>query len=115
MTAPQIHAMHGEDFIEFIRKPEEGTFPGDGTFANVTQRIKVGLKEIVDGKDDKNIVIVSHGGIVRLIVSYLLEFENGWYNKTWIDNTSISVVEIKDRGNLLRILNDCSHIDTGIV
>lgn len=116
LTVSEIYEKAGEDFVTFMKKPEEGTFPGDGSFANVTKRIAEGLEEVLDGKEDKNIVIVSHGGIVRLTISYLMNFPGDWYNKTWIDNTSVSVIELsKNRGNLLRVLNDFSHINSDIL
>ena len=71
---------------------------------------------VLDGKDNISVAIVSHGGIIRLIVKYLLDIEGEWYNKTWIDNTSITLLELKKGGNLLRVLNDSSHIpDNGII
>ncbi len=110
LTATEISQKFGSGFDEFIKYPEMGSFPGEMSFDNVTERIKRGLKEVIDGKDDKNIVIVSHGGIVRLIIKYLMGFEGEWYNKTWIDNTSVSIVEIRKNGNLMRVLNDYSHL-----
>lgn len=116
MTAKEIAAVYGDAFDTFIANPEEGTFPGEISFDHVTERIQRGLAEVLEGKDGKNIVIVSHGGIVRLIIRYLMGFTGPWYNKTWIDNTSISIVEVRpERGNLLRVLNDFSHLKNGVL
>ena len=50
------------------------------------------------------------------MIKYLLGIEEDLYNSTWIDNTSISVVDVRKNGNILRVLNDCSHIpDNGIL
>lgn len=115
MTAPEISAKYGKDFDDFIVAPEKGVFPGDISFDKVTDRIKAGFEEVLEGKKDKNIVIVSHGGIIRLMIKYLLNFDCEWYNKTWIDNTSISLVEIRKHGTLMRVLNDSSHLNNGIL
>ena len=115
MTAPEISAKYGKDFDDFIVAPEKGVFPGDISFDRVTSRIKIGLDEILEGKKDKNIVIVSHGGIIRLMIKYLMQFDGEWYNKTWIDNTAISLVEIRKHGTLMRVLNDSSHLNNGIL
>jgi Fructose-2,6-bisphosphatase len=115
MTASEISAKYGKDFDDFIVAPEKGEFPGDISFDKVIDRIKVGLEEVLYEKKDKNIVIVSHGGIIRLMIQYLMEFDGEWYNKTWIDNTSISLIEIRKRGKLMRVLNDRSHLNNGIL
>ncbi|HCT63805.1 MAG TPA: histidine phosphatase family protein [Lachnospiraceae bacterium] len=115
MTASEISAKYGKDFDDFIVAPEKGEFPGDISFDRVIDRIKLGLEEVLYEKKDKNIVIVSHGGIIRLMIQYLMEFDGEWYNKTWIDNTSISLIEIRKRGKLMRVLNDRSHLNNGIL
>lgn len=43
LTAKEISAKFGNDFDEFIRYPENGTFPGDISFDHVTERIKKAL------------------------------------------------------------------------
>ena len=116
MTAQEIREGWGESFVEFMKYPEAGTFPGEGSFDQVTERIRQGLDQVLEQKDGKNIAIVSHGGIVRLMIRYLMGFTGEWYNKTWIDNTSISIVEVRPkRGNLLRVLNDFSHLKNGVL
>lgn len=118
-TRDELVEEYGELFNEFLTHPQQMTFPGnvgDGSFAAVEKRIKKGFDEILEGKDDVKIAVVSHGGIIRLMIKYLLGIEEDLYNSTWIDNTSISVVDVRKNGNILRVLNDCSHIpDNGIL
>ncbi len=115
-TRDELYELYGHKFEEFLSRPEEHTFPGDGSFKAVTERIKIGLDKIIHGRDNLNIAIVSHGGIIRLTIKYLLDIQQDLYNSTWIDNTSISLLHIRKNGNLLRVLNDVSHIpDNGIL
>lgn len=111
MTAKEITEMYGEQFSKFALDPENESFPGEGSFEMVTRRVALGLEEILKDKEDKNIVVVSHGGVVRLMVKYLMGFEGEFYNKTWVDNTSITLIEMRKRGNLLRTFNDRAHLD----
>ena len=39
MTAQEIREGWGESFVEFMKYPEAGTFPGEGSFDQVTERI----------------------------------------------------------------------------
>ncbi len=115
-TRSELSELYGSEFDDFIKHPQDLPFPGEGNFDNVTKRIKKGLDEVLDGKDDVSIAIVSHGGIIRLMIKYLLDIKEDLYNSTWIDNTSISLVEIRKNSAMLRVLNDSSHIpDNGII
>lgn len=110
-TTKELKETYGKEFIEFYNEPYKGKFPGEGSFELVTQRIKIGLEKILNESANKTIVIVSHGGLVRLAIMYLLDMEGSMYRKTWLDNTSISTVEINEGFNLLRTLNDVAHLD----
>ena len=114
MTSEEISAKYGKEFDEFLKNPEEMPFSGEGSFKNVEKRIAKGFEKILEGKNGKSIAVVTHGGIIRIAVKYLLGIEGQWFNKTWIDNTSITLVEIHKNYNLLRVLNDSSHINKGI-
>ncbi len=115
-TRSELSELYGNEFDDFIKHPQDLPFPGEGSFDNVTERIKKGLHEILDGKDNVSIAIVSHGGIIRLIIRYLLGIKEDLYNSTWIDNTSISLIEIRKNTAMLRVLNDSSHVpDNGVM
>jgi len=112
-TSEEISAEFGKAFDDFIKYPENKPFPGDGSFKNVEKRVSEGLAEILEGKNGKSIAVISHGGIIRILVKHLLGIEGEWFNRTWIDNTSITLVEIHKDYNLLRVLNDHSHLTDG--
>ncbi|MCI1959729.1 MAG: histidine phosphatase family protein [Clostridia bacterium] len=115
MTRDEISEIYGSEFDDFIKAPETHTFPGEISFDNVTKRLVKGLNEVLRGKNNMSIAIVSHGGIIRLMMKYLLDIREPWYNKTWVDNTSITYIEIGKNHNLLRVFNDSSHIENGIL
>lgn len=112
MTFQELKATYGADFMRFMKEPHKFTFPGDGSFELVTERVKLGLQEVLgEANKGKNIVLVSHGGIIRLTLFYLMGISPGLYNHFWIDNTGISIYEIWDNGRrVLKTLNDSSHL-----
>ncbi len=112
-TTTELSEKYGTDFDEFLKDPENMPLAGEGSFANVEKRIAEGLEKILEGKNGKSIAIVSHGGIIRIMIKYLLKIDGSWFNQTWIDNTSISLVEIHKKANVLRILNDSTHLNGG--
>ena len=61
-----------------------------------------------------NVLIVSHGGIIRLMIMYIMGLDSSWFTKMWINNTGVSIVEIKNDRRLLLTLNDSAHLaETG--
>lgn len=109
-TAPELEEKFGEHYIKFFHEPYEHTFPGDGSFQNVTKRIARGLISVLEKYRDRNVLIISHGGIIRLAIIYLMEMDGSFYRKLWIDNTGVSIIEWKEDSKLLRCLNDFSHL-----
>lgn len=114
-TRDELSQVYGTQFDEFINEPESHTFPGETSFDIVTKRVAKGLNEVLKGKNNESIAIVSHGGIIRLMIKYLLDLNEPWYNKTWVDNTSVTFIEIGKNHTLLRVFNDSSHIENGIL
>lgn len=111
LTAEQLNHLYGEKFQYFLSHPEDAKFPGDGSFSLVTERIKIGLDKILEENEGKNIMIVSHGGLIRLCIFYLLKMDIRFYKQMWINNTAVSVIDITSEGAVLYKVNDDAHIE----
>ena len=104
---------YGESYTNFIREPHKYGFPGEGSVENVINRIKPGIDKLI-AEDEGNVLIVSHGGIIRLMIMYIMGLDSSWFTKMWINNTGVSIVEIKNDRRLLLTLNDSAHLaETG--
>ncbi|MBS4960081.1 MAG: histidine phosphatase family protein [Clostridiales bacterium] len=110
-TVGELMETHKEEYTAFWNAPATATFPGEGSLANVAKRVMKGVERIVKENDGKTLVIVSHGGLIRVIILSLMGLDLELYRRTWLDNTSISTVEIREKGNFLVTLNDKAHID----
>lgn len=111
-TVSELTEKYGETFTKFFENPPAHPFPGDGSFKNVEKRIIKGLEKIFNEDKEKNVVIVSHGGLLKIMCLYLMELSGDFYRKIWIDNASISLIEVNDKGKkLLRTLNDRAHLE----
>lgn len=112
-TVPELTEKYGESYTNFIREPHKYGFPGEGSVENVINRIKPGIDRII-AEDEGNVLIVSHGGIIRLMIMYIMGLDSSWFTKMWINNTGVSIVEIKNDRRLLLTLNDSAHLaETG--
>ena len=112
-TVPELTEKYGESYTNFIREPHKYGFPGEGSVENVINRIKPGIDRLI-AEDEGNVLIVSHGGIIRLMIMYIMGLDSSWFTKMWINNTGVSIIEIKDGRKLLLTLNDSEHLaETG--
>ena len=112
-TVPELTEKYGESYTNFIREPHKYGFPGEGSVENVINRIKPGIDRLI-AEDEGNVLIVSHGGIIRLMIRYIMGLDSSWFTKMWINNTGVSIIEIKDGRKLLLTLNDSAHLaETG--
>ena len=112
-TVPELTEKYGESYTNFIREPHKYGFPGEGSVENVINRIKPGLDRLI-AEEKGNVLIVSHGGIIRLMIMYIMGLDSSWFTKMWINNTGVSIVEIKNDRRLLLTLNDSAHLaETG--
>lgn len=108
-TVPELTEIYGESYLRFIREPHNYGFPGEGSVDNVIERLKVGIDRVIEN-DEGNVLIVSHGGIIRLMIMYIMGLDNSWFTKMWINNTAISIIEIKDGRRLMLTVNDSAHL-----
>ncbi len=112
-TVPELTEKYGESYTNFIREPHKYGFPGEGSVENVINRIKPGIDRLI-AEEKGNVLIVSHGGIIRLMIMYIMGLDSSWFTKMWINNTGVSIIEIKDGRKLLLTLNDSAHLaETG--
>ncbi|MEA4816499.1 MAG: histidine phosphatase family protein [Lachnospiraceae bacterium] len=110
-TIHELQSEYGETYMDFFNNPYATPFPGDGSFDIVEKRVCNGIKKIILENDDKNIMVVSHGGVLRLMVINILGLPKTMYKKLWLDNTSVTVIDSVNGELFLRTLNDKAHLE----
>ena len=85
-TVPELTEKYGESYTNFIREPHKYGFPGEGSVENVINRIKPGIDRLI-AEEKGNVLIVSHGGIIRLMIIYIMGLDSSLFTKIWINNT----------------------------
>ncbi len=111
LTKEEILKLKQFDFKKWKSSPHNTVFPGEGSLNRVAQRIKCGIQNIIDRHEKGNIVVVSHGGSLKILIMTLLEIDMKLYNKFWLGNTSLSIIEYRTDKIMLNLLNDMSHIE----
>jgi alpha-ribazole phosphatase len=86
-------------------------FPGGESLAQLNARVKTFLKKLKKHQSKETVLIVAHGGPLRLIVCNLLGLGLKFWLKIRIDLASLSIVETYPQATILSLLNDVSHLN----
>lgn len=112
-SVPQLAEKYGKPFQDFFDSPFDFPFPGEGSFEKVRKRSVEGLMELAKRHPGEKVAVVSHGGLLRVLVMSLMGMDNSFYRKTWLSNTSITIIDVFDTGErLLFSLNDIAHLES---
>lgn len=130
ITKPELREIHMGDcnihgwhylekkyplFMEEFRKHNsDPRYPPNGECGNdVWQRAKEVIYEIIEA-DYENVVVVTHGGIIRSLICGLLNIDQNrrFYLGDPPENCSISVIKYnkKSKEFFMHSFNDCAHL-----
>ncbi len=88
--------------------------PGGESFRDLQFRVQESFKEILHSHEDKDeIVIVTHGGVIKNIIADALKMKLEDRKLLLIDNASIStlIYHVKEETFFLKRYNDTAHIE----
>lgn len=112
MSIPELKEAYGQAYTDFYENPFAHPFPGEGSFANVTKRAVEGFEAVLEENRGKHVAIVSHGGLLRVMLVAIMGMDVNFYRKTWMTNTSITTVDVMEDGRrILMTLNDKAHLE----
>lgn len=93
---------------------ENSTPPEGESLLDVAQRITTCYEIIVRRHSSQVVALVSHGGALNLLISYILGLPIGQPARISLrGNTGLSVIESGEDGARLVTLNDTNHLDVG--
>ena len=91
--------------------PSEVTMPNGESFRQVTERAVRVFESVVRSNPGKQVVIVTHEVVVKVIVAHVLGVSNSMYRRFEVNNASLSVVRVANSNSRLITLNDTSHVE----
>ncbi|MBC1734742.1 histidine phosphatase family protein [Listeria seeligeri] len=115
VTVTEIDEKHPEERAKILHSPEtyKAEVNGGETYYELAERLLQGVQKIVSETKNGNILVVSHGMSLTLLL-YLLQggtVEDHRKEAPRILNTSISVVDYENGEFTLRKLNEIGHLD----
>jgi broad specificity phosphatase PhoE len=86
------------------------TFPGGESLEQLSERVKTFLPRLENLTPKDNVIIVSHGGPLRLLICFLMGIDTAHWQQLRIDKASLTIVETYPQTAILSLLNDVSHL-----
>ena len=85
-------------------------FPGGESFRELIERTCRFVDRLDKYASSETVLIVSHNGPLRVLVCHLLDISQSDWRQIGCDNASLSILEIHQRGTIITLLNDTSHL-----
>lgn len=94
LTYDDIDVLYHDIFKRWLADPVNTQIPGGESWKQFRGRILFAVKEIVDQEKDGNVIVVLHGGPIKLLVSYLNGDDPMFFKSFWPAPGSVNIVEI---------------------
>ncbi len=92
--------------------PSEMTMPNGESFLQVTERAIRAFEKIVQDNQGKQVAIVTHDVVIRVLVAHTLGVSNSIYRRFETLNASLSVIRVMNSSSQLIALNDTTHLES---
>lgn len=114
LTFQEIRKKYTETAAKWWEKPLQTPVPGGESLEEVVNRSMTALYNICNRHRGHNILIVSHGGVIRSIISSVLGMDLNEYWRLRQDNLALNIIFFPEWGKgILELFNDCSHLNKG--
>lgn len=112
LTYKEIDEQFHEVMDGWRTNPMDTKIPGGESLGEVAQRCRAGMEKVISENPGKNVLVVAHGGIIRIIVSTVLGMQLNDYWKIKQDNVSLNIIEFYDNDSaIVCLLNDTGHLN----
>lgn len=110
LNTEELLDKYKDEYLTWNKEPDKLNMDGVETLEDLKNRGMKYINNIIKENQNKNIAIVSHGAMLKVIILGLLGMEMSYYKNISLNNVSLSIVECRDYNNVLTLLNDTSHL-----
>ena len=105
LSFKDIEKNHPEEVQKMIKDGDTYKYPNGESLEDTFVRVKKEIDNIINNNENSTILICSHGGTIRNIISYLLSGDYKYHWNFKIDNGSITEIEINNNFAVINKLN----------
>ena len=106
-----IEKEYPEEIEKMINEGFEYKYPNGESLVDTFMRVKNEMKRIINDNKNSTVLICSHGGTIRNIISYLLCNDYKYHWNFRIDNCSITEIEVDNNFAVINKLNDKTYLE----
>ena len=109
----EIQKSYPQEFSEWQNNLMGFTMPQGESILGLKKRVETAFSEILNSAVENNVVIVTHGGPIRIILSKILSpsaLETVFW-KIRQDNAALNIIENIDNIQIISLINDTSHLN----
>jgi broad specificity phosphatase PhoE len=110
LTTTEIQDRYPEEFRLWREGAVDHRPPGGETLEALRERCVAGARDALANHGGQTIMIVAHGGPVRVMVCGLLGLDIRHYPQIRVENTSVTRIYYTQRGPILASLNEVGHL-----
>ncbi len=110
-TPTEVNNQYHDDYVSWLADPGWNSPTGGEKGIDIARRSSEVLEEIEQTYSEGNVLVVSHKATIRIILCSLLGIDLGRFrDRIGIPVASLSLVEIGERGPLVHVMGDRSHL-----
>lgn len=100
-----VQEKFGASAFEWLHHLERGTIPNAEPLANYRARVEPCLREILERHSGQTVAVFCHGGVIRMMLSLLLELPLSKMSAFDFDYASVSEIEWQPHRMEIQLLN----------
>jgi broad specificity phosphatase PhoE len=110
-TPEEINHEFHDEYVRWLADPGWNSPTGGEKGVDIARRSSLVLEEIEQKHTTGNVLVVSHKATIRIMLCSLLGIDIGRFrDRIGVPVASVSIVEMAERGPLLHVMSDRSHL-----
>ncbi|MFZ3171430.1 MAG: alpha-ribazole phosphatase [Carboxydocellales bacterium] len=110
----EIQERFPEVWAKWRDDPRSTVLPEGESLDSVYERVNSAINQIRERHPKETVVVVGHGGIIRLILYAALDLDIKYIWRIRQDNTALNIIDYYGERAILSLVNDISHLALGI-
>ena len=110
ITFEEIKESNPDEFEKMIKEGYHYKYPNGESLVETYHRVSKEVDEIIEDNKEQTVLICSHGGSIRNIITHLISKSYDYHWNFRIDNASVTILEVENGFTVINTMNNTSFI-----